>query len=194
MKKKWISLLLAIALLWSQSAYASVGTQEDGAQEDAATDINWSTNLDSTVSGGVDTVAVSSAPTFTGNVTFNTNLVAEGRYSASTNVYSSSTNLAPSSLPWGVINKSVGGGGGLDSNGFGTVFPNGVPGQAISLIITALQPGGSWKVTPTTCTGFQSFAMDTKGDIVSMAFLNTTLGWIITGNGGAVLTQASPQT
>lgn len=104
---------------------------------------------------------------------------------------SSSTVITDSSLPYAVILKSVGGGGGLDSTGIGTTLPDApVDGQTLTIIIVGLQSGGSWVVTPTTKTGFTKISFDTKGDTATLLYVNDTIGWIIVANGGAVITQA----
>lgn len=180
MKNKYLFLLM-FALLLSPSAYASVGSQEDGNMESIDTDLNWSTNLDHSSSGSVGTVSVSSSPTFTGDVTFRSSIIANGRYAASTQVASSSTNLAPTNLPYGILYKNIGGGTGDSADG-GTKLPNGVAGQTITFIISSGggTGGGTWVITPTTKTGFTTITFNNKGQGATLLYLNDTIGWVIT--------------
>lgn len=175
---KKLLLILMCLIFASGPAFAGFGVQEDGTGEGEAGKINVSTGLDVSVSNNTATIS--------------TSLLNNGRVAAATlSLASSSTVLTDSSLPYSVILKNVGGGGGLDSTGIGTTFPNGVTnGQSISVIITGLQSGGSWVVTPTTKTGFSSIAFDTKGDTATFLWVDSTIGWIISSNGGAVITQA----
>lgn len=181
MKNKYLFLLVA-ALLFSSSAYASVGTQEDGVEQAQATDINFTTNLDLSSDGSKSTVSVSSSPTFAGNVLFNTTLYANGRFGASSTIPSSSNGINPSALPYSLLLKSVGAAAGETAT-----LPNGTSGQILAIQIVGLQTGGTWRVTPTRSSGFRSILFDTFGDTVLLQY-DTTLGWIILNNGGAVVT------
>lgn len=189
MKKKYLSLLIC-ALLFSSSAYASVGSQEDGNAESIDTDLNWSTNLDHSASGSVGTVSVSASPTFTGDVTFRSTLIANGRVNGVSSFASSTTAILPSSLPFTIIRKYVSGASGLDVTP-GSTLTNGTPGQVLVLQVVGLMAGGSWTVTPVTATGFTSLTLDTRGDSMTLLYLNDTLGWIVTANGGGTINQAS---
>ena len=140
--------------------------------------------------GNVKTVDARSGLDQSGDITFQTNLLATGRVNAVGTVASSSTNLAPSSLPYVVLLKSVSGASGLDTTP-GTTLQNGTSGQVLVLMIKSLMTSGTWVVTPTTCTGFTSITMDTKADVVSLLYVDDTIGWVITGNSGATITQAN---
>lgn len=178
---KWNKFFAVLALFafLSSSAFASdIEVSEDGTGEGRARELNFSTGLSVARSGGTATIT--------------TELLNNGRgAAASLTLASSSTVITDSSLPYSVILKSVGGGGGLDSDGIGTVLPDApVNGQSLSIIIVGLQSGGSWVVTPTTKTGFTKITFDTKGDTATLLYVNSSIGWIIASNGGAVITQA----
>jgi hypothetical protein len=127
----------------------------------------------------------------TENVKFRGELLANGRYGSTVlTLASSTTSVGTSSVPYVAVLKAVGGVGGLDSMGIGTTLPNGTPGQVLSLLVTGLQGSGTWIVTPTTKSGFTKITFDTKGDSVTLLYVDDTTGWIIVSNGGASITQA----
>jgi len=119
-----------------------------------------------------------------GNVAFQTTLLANGRAGGASTVASSSTNLAPSSLPFSVIYKHVGGPGSVDGVGVGTVLPDGKAGQVITFIITGLQSTGTWVLTPSRKTGFDDIVFDTVNDSASLMYYDDTTGWIVVGASG----------
>lgn len=120
---------------------------------------------------------------------FRSYLLADGRYGTSIlSLASSSTVIGVASVPYAYILKNIGGGGGLDVAG--SVLPNGIPGQVLTILITGLQSGGTWKVTPTTKTGFTSVTFDTKGDSATFKYLDDTTGWLLDGAFGVTVTQA----
>lgn len=174
---RFFGLLLVLFLALSPLAFAGKAS-EDGVGEGQFHDLNITTGLDVSVDGGVATLS--------------TELLNNGRgAAASLSLASSTTAISDSTLPYSVILKNVGGGGGLDSTGIGSTLPDApVDGQSLSIIITGLQSGGSWVVTPTTKTGFTNITFDTKGDTATLLYVNDTIGWIIAANGGATITQA----
>jgi hypothetical protein len=123
------------------------------------------------------------------DVYFQTNLLAIGRRGGASSMASSSTYIGTGGLAYSVITKFIGGGGGLDSTGIGTVLPDGSPGQVISFIISGVQSGGSWKITPSRATGFISITLDTKGDVATLVYINDTVGWIVQSGFGITVTQ-----
>lgn len=137
--------------------------------------------------GDVQTVAAN-APVFSGDVTFRTSILANGRVNAASSAASSSTNLAPSSLPYSVFRKYVGGNNSLDETNGGTRLPNGIPGQTIVFIIADIDTNGSWIITPVTSTIIDNVVMDTKADTVTMLYMNDTIGWVVTAQTGCTVT------
>lgn len=149
-------------------------------------EFNFGEGLSVTKSAGKHTVNANS-DAITDNLVFQTNLVAEGRPGASTQVHSSSTNLAPADLPWAIVYKNVGNGG-PDEAGIGTALPNGKPGQMLTLQVLSVPTGKTWVVTPVTKTGYSKIVFDTIGDQVTLLYVNSTIGWIISSNSGATIT------
>lgn len=121
-----------------------------------------------------------------GNVTFQSSLLANGRAGGASTMSSSSTYLSTAGLAYSIIFKRVGGVGGLDSNGFGSVLPDGTPGQVITFYITALQGSGTWILTPRTAMNWNKITFDTVGDNVTLMFIET-IGWVIVSNSGATV-------
>lgn len=184
---KFMAALLALAFTFTGTALA-VDIDDSGTKKGTAKTLDFGDGLTVSKSGGVHTVSVSNDEPVSGDLTFRDTLLAIGRVGASTQVESSSTNLAPTSLPYSVILKNVGGDGGLDETGVGTELPDGEIGQVLQIIITGLQTNGSWIVTPNRATGFRNITFDTRGDTATLFYMNDTIGWVVMANGGAVIT------
>lgn len=127
------------------------------------------------------------APVVSGDVTFRTSLIAAGRVNAASTAASSSTSLAPSTLPYVVLRKYIGGANSLDSDP-GTTLPNGTPGQVLVLIAQEVSTGGSWKVTPTTAVSISYLTFDAQGETTTLLYVDDTIGWIVLGNYGTTIT------
>ncbi len=66
---------------------------------------------------------------------------------------------------------------------------NGLPGQVIKIVIPWAHASGSYKLTPTTKTGFSSITFAERGDQATLLYLDNTNGWIIVGETGTTITQ-----
>lgn len=117
----------------------------------------------------------------TGDITFQSTLIANGRIGASSVLASSSSQISPSSLPYSIIKKSVGN----NPNTEATTLPNGTPGQTLVLMLVGCGPSGTWTITPTTATGWASAVMGTRGQELTVLYVNGQLGWIIIGSAGS---------
>jgi hypothetical protein len=136
--------------------------------------------------GNVKTVSATTGPTYSGDITFWTNLIGVGRVNAYSTIASSSTPILPSSLPYSVILKYVGAAASLD-NTPGSTLPNGTPGKVLVLKVVALLSGGTWVVTPTTSLSVSTITFDTIGDFVTLLYVDDTMGWIILSNNGCTI-------
>lgn len=63
---------------------------------------------------------------------------------------------------------------------------NGTPGQILTIYVAGISPsgattGGNYTITPTTSTGFSAIKVTAINDIVRLAFVDTTVGWVILG-------------
>ena len=123
----------------------------------------------------------------TGDVTFRSTLISVGRTGGASSINSSSTYLTSAGIAYSIIRKRIGGGGGLDSTNGGTSLPNGTPGQVLSFIITTVQSGGSWIITPVTKTGFSTITFDTANDLATLLYVDDTTGWIILSQAGCTV-------
>lgn len=59
---------------------------------------------------------------------------------------------------------------------------DGVPGQLLTIEITAVSNHGTWRLTPSRKTGFLYLTFEAVGDRVTMLYLDNTSGWIILDN------------
>lgn len=57
-------------------------------------------------------------------------------------------------------------------------LPDGQQGQMITIEITSCPTGASWTLTPNTATGFTSLYFEGVGDIITLIYLNDSIGWI----------------
>ncbi len=196
-KIAWVipALLLAFSVIVSPSqARADLGDEATiGGQNDDGSyrwRVNSSGNL---IPGKTASSDIGSsdnkvnAAYLSGDLTFRSNLLANGREDGgSLTLQSSSTTIGSTQLAYTVILKRVGGAGGLDEAGIGTALANGTPGQTIHLIEIFQQSGGSWDITPVTKTGFTTITLNAVGEYATLLYVDDTLGWIIVGTNGAV--------
>lgn len=193
-----VLLMAFMVTMGSKAAFAAAGT--DGTEESVEGNQRWkitsSGNLepvaDSTYNIGAsgnevsnvyaDTVTSTTSAaanyTATGDVKFQTNLFANGRWNAASSAASSSTLLVPANLPFVHLTKYTNGAGSLDLVP-GTTLQNGTKGQVLVLEMGYVNTNGGWKVTPTTKTGFVSFTLSAKGAMVNLLYVDDTMGWII---------------
>lgn len=60
---------------------------------------------------------------------------------------------------------------------------DGVPGQVLTIILT-VDGGGTGTLTPATKTGYTTIAFADAGDVATLMFVDSTVGWIILGTAG----------
>lgn len=188
--RKWISLVAMVGLLfWTASAFGS-GNELAYKRVSELETITQAESGDfiPVYDASTDTVKKMDAtnPSGTGDVTFRTSLIAAGRVNAASTVASSSTSLAPSSLPYVVLRKYIGDGGGLDETDGGTRLGNGIPGQVLVLIAQEVG-SGSWIVTPTTSLTISTLTFDAQGETTTLLYVDDTIGWIYIANYGTTI-------
>lgn len=61
---------------------------------------------------------------------------------------------------------------------------NGYPGQILTIVMKT-DGGGDINVTPTTKTGFTSIVMKNAGEILTLRYVDDTVGWTIVGAASA---------
>jgi hypothetical protein len=188
-----IALFLACILVPSQSFAALASddiavltdfTQTKGVKVDASGDLVPVTTATNSL-GDADLKFTDAY--LTGDVTFRSTLISSGRYgNAVLRMESSSTPIGAAQLAYAVINKRIGGAGGLDNQGWGTRLANGTPGQTITFTTDFVQTNGSWVITPVTTTGFTKVTLDAVAEFVTMTYISDTVGWVLTGTNATV--------
>jgi hypothetical protein len=193
--RKWISLIAIAGMIMSSSlAFAS---SNDLAYK-GVTELETATTVaagDYTVvyDASTDTVKkvdANSPAAITGDLTFQSSLIAAGRVNAAATLASSSTAISPTSLPYVVVLKAIGGSGYDDTDG-GTRLQDGTPGQILVLAVVSVGHSGTWVVTPDTATGFTAITFDTAGENAMLLYVDDTIGWIVVSNEGATVTLPS---
>jgi len=58
-------------------------------------------------------------------------------------------------------------------------LPNGSIGQILTIEIGTVTGSGTWKITPTTSSGWASMTFSQQGQIASFLYVNNTIGWVI---------------
>lgn len=122
-----------------------------------------------------------------GDVLFQSSLYAVGRKGGASTASSSSTGIAPSTIPYSILYKRVGGVDGLDMIGEGTNLPNGTSGQVLTLFVIGIQDTGNseWRITPTTSSTIDRITLDAVGDYITLVYVDDTFGWQHVSNYGA---------
>ena len=59
---------------------------------------------------------------------------------------------------------------------------NGRVGQILTIRIITIDGTGTFTLTPTTSTGFETLVFEAVDDLVSLLFINDTTGWIVLSN------------
>ena len=169
--RKVIAIVIVILLAFSSASFASLGTKKDGAPTGAIYDID--------VKGGYSTRV--------GSVL---NLFTSGYNDGVTTNVSSESNLTSAALAFGVIKLEA---GSAKSISLGT----GTAGQALTIIMT-VEDGKTITITDDqlsaagqaamVTTGWDDIAFDAVNDTVTLLYVDSTIGWIITGQAGVAIT------
>jgi hypothetical protein len=134
MKKKSLILAVALALcLQAQNAHALVNWGQNDLWSQLKRAFNSTTKRTSSAEqvGGVTATGYLYTD---GDVTFRTNLISNGRYgSNSTVLFSSSTTLQRSGIPYTLVLKAIGN----NPTAEATKLPAGTPGQEVTFLIYA---------------------------------------------------------
>lgn len=200
--KKLITLVLLVSLSLLGVHYSYAGEGDTNftnvvASGDVTVGDDLSVSDDITgddITAGDDLIATDDVRSgSTGDIEFRSTLLANGRAGGASTLGSSSTQLTPTALPYLVVYKKIGGGNGLDGIGWGTRLQDGTPGQTLCLVVTELQSGGTWVITPVTATGYSSVTLNAAYENVTLVFIDTTTGWVVTGGHGFTLTGLATQ-
>lgn len=169
MKKRLaLFIMVLLVMLVSSPVFASVGTVVDGVNR-AVTDIKFK-----------GTEAGSSVTNTEGVLTFNL-LLAGGGNNGGTSMTSLDTTVDVSyNFHKKKINTTE------TVYGLGTL-PDGRPGQILAIYITEATTG-SWTLSPTTSTHFDSLAFNAAGDSVILWWVDDTNGWAVVNQNSVTVT------
>lgn len=182
--KKLYSLILALILFAvSAPAYALTNWGES----DLWQQLKNTFNRTSTTSNSAGQIG---GLTATGDLTFQSSLLAVGRIGASSTFASSSTSLVPANLPYSIVFKYVSGANGLDGSPGTTLQDGSFPGQILVLQVVGLMTGGTWKVTPVHPCGYTNITFTAKGQMATLVW-DSVLGWVVVSVNATILTQST---
>lgn len=75
------------------------------------------------------------------------------------------------------VSKTTGG------DGEALTLADGSPGQILTITLVT-DGGGDGTLTPATVTGFATIVFADAGDIATLKFIDTTVGWVLLGTAG----------
>ena len=61
-----------------------------------------------------------------------------------------------------------------------TLLGDGSPGQFLNIAFVS-DGGGDYEVTPDTASGFRAITFADAGDVATLKFINSTVGWVVVG-------------
>lgn len=176
---KKLSLLTVFALLlFCSSSFAQVAVRENGGGQIG-------------VAGGIDLACDPNSTItddgFTYRVGCNANFVTAGIANGGSTSMTTVTLVVPTS--YSLVRKAIAAAAaGAFSAG---TLANGVPGQVLTMVITAVGSSGTFKVTPATSTGWTSITFNTylvtQPQWATFLYVNNSVGWIVIGYGGGTL-------
>ena len=114
-----------------------------------------------------------------GDYTFQSTLITTGRVNAILVLASSSTAITGANVPYSIIQKAIGSGGGLDETDGGIRLEDAKAGQILIITIVGPEGDGTFIVTPETTTGFTTLTFDTILDTATLMYFNDTIGWVV---------------
>lgn len=173
MKKLFSLLALIVLLSYASVSFASVGIRNNGTLVGTATDLNFGcgsgVNATITQDGSIYNINCSNNMQQTG--------VANGGGTSLTTIDSG----VP--VTFAIVKKAI------SNTGTATdTLPNGIPGQMLTLEITNVTGGGTWKITPTTSYGWSIMTFNAALQAATFVYLNDTQGWILIGTSASAAT------
>lgn len=163
--KKILNLFLVVMLILSAvPAFAAVGLKIGVTPTGTCTDLAFTGNVISN-NGSTCTIPLQLAGSANG-----------GAASMSSN----DTDVSPS---YAFIRKNIG-----FSAQAGTLA-DGSPGQMLTILISQEVATGSFVLTPTTKTGYASLTFDNPGDLATLLFVDSTIGWVLVAGNALTVNQ-----
>ena len=185
MFRKFLSVLFVIAFMFSVVGPFAVADDYDFAYKrlgemetltEAASDDLFLVYDESAKAGKTMDAA---NPVISGDLTFQSTLLTNGRVNAVLTLQSSSTEIAETNVPYSVILKIIGSTGGLDETDGGIRLADAKAGQILVISIIGPEGSGDLVITPVTATGFTTLTFDTVLDSATLMYFNDTLGWVV---------------
>jgi|GEM_PF-4019684 len=185
MFRKFLSVLFVIAFMFSVVGPFAVADDYDFAYKrlgemetltEAASDDLFLVYDESAKAGKTMDAA---NPVISGDLTFQSTLLTNGRVNAVLTLQSSSTEIAETNVPYSVILKIIGSTGGLDETDGGIRLADAKAGQVLVISIIGPEGSGDLVITPVTATGFTTLTFDTVLDSATLMYFNDTLGWVV---------------
>lgn len=172
MRKLFSFLTLVVLLLYCSVSFASVGIRVNGAPYGTATDINL------TCAPGTNSQPTADGSLF--NLNCSPNLNESGIANGGATSIASTVTAVPVSFAF--VRKVVTTNG--DPAFTAGTLANGIPGQVLTIFVPGLSPsaassGGNFTITPVKSTGFATIKLSAIGDIISLLYVDDTVGWII---------------
>ncbi len=179
-KRCKILLLVAICVLLAapQTAFSSVGVSDDGERIGIFTDINFTGDSTVTADGSVVNVDTDQSTTITlsGDLTFQTNLLALGIANGGVSEMVSGSTAIP--VTYAHVNIVI--------TARTITMVDGKVGQVIVLKGFA-RIGGTLSIDPATSFGFRTITMDTNGETTTLLWIDDSKGWVVIGATGATV-------
>lgn len=174
MKNYFRSIALCLfVLMFASSAFASIGTKENGSSANQVSDINFvsPTGTTSPVAAGQATIPV-----------LDSTLFAAGIANGGATSMASNTSAVP--VTYAFVRKAIANDSAFDAG----TMADGKPGQLLTLYITTLSGGSrTYTLTPATKTGFTSVAFNAVADSATFLFVDSTTGWVIVGQNSVTI-------
>lgn len=154
------------------SAFADYGVKINGASHNDKTNIDFKTAAGSDV--GTQTGLTEAIPTLSST------MFATGVANGGATSIASTTTAIP--VGFGFVRMVIPSNG--DAAFTAKTLANGTPGQYLTVYGSGLSPsgattGGNATITPTTSTGFTSIKLSAVNDVVTLHYMDSTIGWTI---------------
>ena len=163
-----VLIMLCLLLLSCGSSFATVGVYKEGTYQGEASDLE--------VAAGQGVAAFTEGDK--ANIPIGTDIFAVGVYNGSaTSVVTDITALSSAYKTYEVYVATR-----------TLTLANGEPGQIVTFYTKTTSDTGTTTITATTKTCWTSAAMDTVGDLITLMYVDDTIGWIVIGTNSITVT------
>ena len=175
--------ILGMALLLLAISFPAFADMTDKATlggQDSSNNYSWRVDTNSNLIPGTTAQNNIGSSTNQVNTVYAGNFVSAGTVNGSVSQVSS---VAALPLSYAVVAIPL-------TNAVGAVYTlaNGTPGQQICFVEVGTVTGSDTaRITPATATGFSYVALTAVKQSVTLEYINSSVGWIMTGNAGATI-------